>query len=149
MWKRDYRDIVTGAFFLLLGGFAAIYATYTYRLGSFGTMGPGMFPAIVGTIVALLGAGILIPALFEAGPKPEFDLRSALTVLAGVAAFAAFAAPLGLVPATFLLTSLSMLADSRVSIRTAIVLSVTLSVLAYAIFTWGLGIPLPAWHWPF
>lgn len=148
MWKRDYRDIVTGVFFLLCGLSAAIYAAVNYRLGDFSAMGPGMFPALAGLAVALFGIGILVPALFTAGEKPQVDLRSAAAVLAGVGAFAGTAVPFGLVPAAFLLTGISMLADNRASLRSVLVLATILSVLAYAIFSWGLGIQLYAWSWP-
>lgn len=149
MWKHDYRDIVTGAFFLLCGASAAAYAALHYDLGSFRAMGPGMFPTLAAVTVALFGLGILVPALFTAGEKPDFDLRSAVTVLAAVAVFAGTAEPFGLVPATFLLTGISMLADGRASIRSVLILSAVLSVLTYAIFSWGLGIQLYVWRWPF
>ena len=149
MWKHDYRDIVTGTFFVLCGASAAAYAALHYDLGSFRAMGPGMFPTLAGTVVAIFGLGILVPALFTAGEKPDFDLRSAVAVLAAVAAFAATAEPFGLVPATFLRTGISVLADGRATIWSVLVLSAILIFLSYAIFYWGLGIQLYAWRWPF
>lgn len=148
MWKHDYRDIVAGGFFVLCGLSAAIYAALHYKLGDFSAMGPGMFPTLAGIMVALFGFGILVPAVFTVGEKPHVDLRSAAAVLAGVAAFAAAAAPFGLVPATFLLTGISMLADDRASLRAVLVLAAILSALAFTIFSWGLGVQLVAWRWP-
>lgn len=149
MWKRDYRDIVAGAFFLLCGSSAAIYSSLSYRMGTFGSMGPGMFPALVGMAVAVFGASIMIPALFREGHLPQVDLRAAVAVLASTAAFATTAASFGLIAATFLLTGISMLASGRINPLAVLVLSSILSVAGYGIFSWGLGIPLQAWRWPF
>ena len=70
-----------------------------------------------------------------------------MAILAGGLAFTYLVEPLGLVPATVALVGFAALAERHVRpLRTAI-LAVALSALAVTVFSWGLGIPVPAFRW--
>ena len=55
MQKRDLKDILAGAVLIALGLPGAAYALATLPLGTLRRMGPGMFPAALGLILALFG----------------------------------------------------------------------------------------------
>lgn len=148
MLARDYRDIVGGAALILFGGFAALHAIFFMRMGTFSQMGPGMFPAGVGCIIALLGAAILLPALFRRGVAADIDLRSGAAVIAGMLAFATMVAPFGIVPAVLALTLIASRADSKLSPLGTLVVAATLSAGAALIFRVGLGVPVAIVAWP-
>jgi hypothetical protein len=143
MQARDYRDIAAGGALCAAGVFAGWHAASSYNLGTIGYMGPGMFPAGVGFILAGLGLMILVPALFRTGAPPQVDWRAAAAVLASIAAFAAVARFFGLIPAAVALTILAVLADGRLGVFRTLLLALGLSLLAYLVFILGLGVPLP------
>lgn len=72
MTGRNDRDLIGGALMFATGAGYAVYAVATYRLGSLSMMGPGLFPAILGTILAGLGVCIAVPAFFRHGAPPRF-----------------------------------------------------------------------------
>jgi hypothetical protein len=148
MWKRDYRDIAAGGFFLACGLAASIYAMTHYAMGTFRSIGPGMFPACVGLVTAAFGLAILIPALGRAGVRPSAEPAVALPILGSVAAFCIVVPLFGLVPATFALTLVAGLAETRFRLLAPLVLAAVLSVLTWAVFVAGLGVPLRAFRWP-
>jgi hypothetical protein len=148
MWKRDYRDIAAGGFFLVVGGAAALYAMTHYAMGSLRNIGPGMFPTGAGIVVAVLGLAILAPALSRAGQRPVVEFDVAAAVLASVAAFAVALPLFGLVPATLVLVVVSRLADRRARPGGTLALAAGLSALAWGVFVLALGVPLTAFRWP-
>ena len=155
MSGRDTRDILTGLVFLALGLAAAAYAAATLRLGTFRAMGPGMFPLLIGLVMAGLGAAIAAPAARRAAPeRPALwgELRAAVAVLASIAIFAATMRQFGLVPASLLLVLISMLAmpgGGAKRFLQGLVLALVISALAWLVFVLGLGVALQPFSWPF
>ncbi len=149
MYRRDYRDILGGGLLALLGIFVVLHSSANYRLGTFGQMGPGMFPVSLGVLLAFVGLVILIPALFRPGGLPVPEWRPAFFVLAAVASFAFVTAYLGLAPAIFVLTILSVLADNKLGPLGTVILAIILCIIAIVIFRMGLGIQIPIYRWPF
>jgi putative tricarboxylic transport membrane protein len=149
MLRRDYRDLIGGSVMIVIGLWAAVQAWLDYPLGSVGHMGPGMFPAGVGVLLALTGLLVFVPALFRAGPalaKP--DLRAFFFVLLALVLFALTVDTFGLIPATAVLTVASVFADNKVGIVGTIVLTAVLATIAILVFSVGLGIPLEPFKWP-
>jgi hypothetical protein len=149
MHSRDYRDIIGGALLIILGLWAGFHAMSTFDLGTPSRMGPGMFPASLGFLLAGLGALIALPALFRGGPRITVDWRPMIFIMLGVWAFAIIVVPFGMVPAIVVLTIAAVLADTKIGIIGTAILAVALSVLAYLIFRVGLGIVLEPFRWPF
>jgi hypothetical protein len=148
MQARDYRDVVTGAVLMALGGAAAVYAATHYKLGTLNYMGPGLFPTAVGLLLAVFGAFILVPGLRRAGVVPQVEVRQALAVLASIAAFALLATSFGLFPAAMGLTLVASLGDDKVQPAGAAILGAILGVCSYGLFVVGLRLPLAAFSWP-
>jgi len=62
--------------------FAAGYSMIQLDLGTFGRMGPGMFPMLVGICMFLLGVAVAVPALRRApDERMQVDLEAAIFVL--------------------------------------------------------------------
>ncbi|MEQ9362058.1 MAG: tripartite tricarboxylate transporter TctB family protein, partial [Rhodospirillales bacterium] len=63
MYRIDYVDIAGGVLLILFGA-AVTYTSVThYPMGTPSRMGPGMFPAGLGVVLALLGLVMALQAL--------------------------------------------------------------------------------------
>jgi hypothetical protein len=149
MYARDYRDLVGGGLLIALGLWAGFHAMSNFDVGTVSRMGPGMFPASLGFLLAGLGALIALPALFRSGTTITVDWRPMIFIMIGVLAFALIVTRFGMVPAIVVLTIASVLADSKIGVIGTIILSIALSLIAYLIFRVGLGIVLEPFRWPF
>jgi len=117
------------------------------NVGTLRRIGPGFFPILLGTAIALLGAA----TLFER-PEPRrdegFALRPLLCVSLAILAFALLVRSAGLVPATLALVALVSLGQSRVAPGAALLTGLGLCLLGYLVFIQGLGLPLRPLVWP-
>ncbi len=106
-------------------------------------MGPGMFPAALGVLLALIGVLVALPAFFRAGPAiPMPDFRAFFFVALALTMFAMTIRWLGLIPAIVLVTMTSVLADNKLGIIGSAILAIGLSIAGWLIFSVALGIPL-------
>lgn len=149
MLSRDYRDVAGGLLLVALGLWVAWYARAYYEMGTLRRMGPGMFPAAMGLILAGFGLGIAIPALFRKGERVYPEFATAFFVTLGVAAFALLIKPFGLIPAILGVVILSSLAELKIRPLSLAVLCVSLCLIAWLTFRVALGLPLPMARWPF
>jgi hypothetical protein len=153
------KQIVKGA---ALFAFGVLYAGYAYMqlpVGRLSNMGAGMFPLIIGSVVALFGLGFAVPALIAittgaAGGDPsdrweKFDWRGALAVSVSIAAFAAVVGRFGLIPATLAMTAIAAFGNRKITPLMVMWLSAGFLVTTYLIFVLGLNLPLDFWNWPF
>jgi putative tricarboxylic transport membrane protein len=149
MLRRDYRDLIGGSLLFVMGLWAAVQAWFDYPLGSVSHMGPGMFPAGVGVLLAFTGVLVFVPALFRAGPAlAQVDYRAFFFVLLSLVLFALTVDTLGLVPATAILTVAAVLADNKLGVVATVVLTAVLAAIALLVFRYGLGIALEPFKWP-
>lgn len=149
MLSRDYRDIF-GGLLLVIGGLAfSAYAGLSYDLGSLRRMGPGMFPAALGLLLAAFGLIVMVPAYFRPGEKPVLRIWTPIFVLSGVAAFALTIRPFGLIPAILAVVGVSSFAELKVRPVSLAILCVVLCLIAWLTFRVGLGLPVAMWRWPF
>jgi hypothetical protein len=150
MYSRDYRDIGCGVLLMLMGGFAACYASTSYELGTVHQMGPGMYPVALGVILVGLGLLLLVPAMLRAGPRLQLtEWRPLLAITAAGVAFGLTIERFGIIAAVLILTLLSALAGDKLRPLPALVLAVCLAVGSLLIFQVGLKIPVHAIAWPF
>ena len=151
-FKKDYY----GGALMVVIGLSAVYAAMSYRIGTLSQMGPGFFPAAVGTLMAV--TGVLI-ALSARGDKPKADdgghahptsfpnLRAGFCILLSVLAFIGLGHYGGLIPATFAITFISALGDRENTIKQALILSALMCVVAFVVFWWALQLQLPLFQW--
>ena len=138
-FRLDRTDLICG--FAVTGiGLYALATGLSLDLGSLRRIGPGVFPTLVGALLALAG---LFIAFFnrEKGDVPitRPNLRGAVMVLAGLAAFAALIRTAGMVPSIFAAVIISSYADPGMRLRDALGVSVFMSVVAVVVFIQGLG----------
>ena len=145
---RDLRDVLTGVLLAGLGLAVAGYALATYRLGTPAAMGPGFFPTMLGGVLAALGAAIGLAAWRRTRPEaaPQPKPRAMLAVTAGILAFALTVRVLGFVPSAFLLVLCVGMADATNHLPRLLLLGAALTLLSWAIFVFGLGMPLSAFN---
>ena len=135
------KDFLAGLLFIALGaGGFAVALSYPY--GSVQQMGPGFFPRSLGVILAGFGVVTMIRGLRSGervhGAWGWFPL--AVLTLAMVA-FGWLMEHVGMVPSVVVLVVASALAGREFRWGEAALLAVAMSLLAVAIFSWGLGLP--------
>lgn len=145
---RSMTDIVAGVATSAVGLFVVIQS-WEYPMGTARDMGPGYFPTIAGIALILLGMGIiLLEGRLQSDEQPEFaEARPILLIMAGIGAFAFMVEPFGLAPAAFASVFLAALADRSTSIPYAGVLALIVAVAAVLLFTYALGLTIPAVRW--
>lgn len=149
MFRIDYVDIVGGALLVLLGSAVTYTSVAYYPMGTASRMGPGMFPAGLGVVLALLGLALSVQALRRPGDKPDIRIFSPLFVLGGIAAFAALIQPFGLIPAIVAIIVITSLADLRIRPVSLVISCIGLSLFAPFVFVFCLGLQIPLLRWPF
>lgn len=145
----NQSDFTGGLALTLLGAATTGYAWVELPIGNVRQMGPGFFPTVIGVLLILIGILIALGSLKGAEKLPPFELRSALAVIAGLSGFALTIDRFGLIPSIFVLTLLSSFASRKLRLRTVVVISLVLCLLAWAIFMQGFNMPIRLWRWPF
>ena len=143
------RDLVAGCLLIVLGGGVAAEAS-RYTVGTLARMGPGYFPLILGSVLALTGALIVVnrgAGTDEQERSPPYDLRASICVVGTVLAFALLAAHAGFAPATFACVFIAALGDRSASLRNSVLLAAATTVAGMLLFAYALGIPIPIWRW--
>lgn len=147
--KSNLHNLIGAGLIATLGIAVVIHTSTSLRLGTFANMGPGMFPLMIGIILAGLGALNFISAMFTSEETGAIEWKNLAIVVLSILVFAVSIRSLGLIPATILLIVAARLADSRRSLAFSIGFPVVPALLAYGIFVLGLGLPIPVMRWPF
>jgi hypothetical protein len=152
---REPEDFISGFLFVALG-LGALWVALGYPMGTATRMGPGYMPAVLGGLLAFLGAAITLKSL-SLGPardaRPDFNLAQDLVrlvrplffVVVGLLTFAYVLPRYGLVAAVIPLVIISALADHRPRLGAAVPLAVVLAGVTVLIFVRGLGLPIRVW----
>jgi putative tricarboxylic transport membrane protein len=140
---RDKRNFLAGL--LLVGfGLGALLIARTYKMGTAFRMGPGYFPAMLSSLLIVIGLIVACLAFRSGEVKlPKVVWRPLIIVSASVALFGLILKGAGLLLATFVMVVLSRLARPGYSWIETIVLGVALSVLCAGVFYFGLRIQMP------
>ncbi len=149
MLKTHIMKERIGAAVLLILGLLLLGQGISLRLGSLASFGPGIFPAIIGTAIAVVAAVLIVAPTHQKhlSAAPALPWRAMVFVGLGMVGFAVLVRSAGLVPATIVLVMLASFGDRSVRPLAALLLSVVLASLGVAIFIWGLSMPLLAFRW--
>ena len=141
---RNTSDLATGVVFAAIGiGFVMLASDY--RLGTARQMGPGYFPTLLGWLLAAIGAVLVLRgALAGHGGIERIAWRKLAVVTLALVLFGLLLRGAGLVPATLALAIVGLRASERFSWSAALGLGGALALFCWAVFTRGLGLPLPA-----
>ena len=142
MKVRLTADLLTGCFFLALGGFVIIYGS-RYQIGSAVRMGPGYFPLLASSGLVLLGVVLMVRSFVRVGETiGSLRLRPLFLVLLATLAFGLLIERAGFWPASMALVFASRFADRGFRFGEVAVLALFLTALITAIFRYGLGLPM-------
>ena len=150
MLNKDLQDIIGGLAMLAIGAFAALYAYQNLEFGTLSRMGPGFFPLVLGSVLAVLGLLIALPAFFRPGAGPlEIDFKALFFVTLALLSFAFLLRPLGILITSVLMVLVSTLPLPRAtaSWKTRILTGLGVAVVTWVVFILGLGMNLPTWPW--
>lgn len=135
---------VVGAVVALVFGVAAAVMAYGYGLGSLREPGPGLWPFVVGVVIAALSVALLVVG--RGLTDSEAFTRSSLQVLIGAATFVvlAFLMPvIGFEVPTLALSIVWLRFLGGETWRNTLVIGVLTTAVFYLLFLYGLQIPLP------
>jgi len=142
MRVRLTTDLLTGLLFLALGGFVLVYGA-RYPIGSAVRMGPGYFPRLISSGLALLGLVLVVRSLLRGGETiGGIALRPLVLVLIGTFAFGLLIERAGFWVASIALVFASRLVERDLRLAEVGGLALVLTALITVIFRYGLGLPI-------
>ncbi len=139
---RSPKDVLAGLLFIALAGLFAWQANLL-PMGSSVRMGPGYFPMILSGLMGVLGLIVLINGFrFSAEGATGIAWRGLILLTLAALFFGAFLRPLGFLPALAGTVFLSALGSQKFHIVTALAITGVMVVFSWAVFIWGLGLPI-------
>jgi hypothetical protein len=141
---RGPRDFWAGAIYLALA-IAVILIGQNYPQGTSARMGPGYFPSVLGSVLAVLGLVSVGRAFLRPGePISGFAWRPLTLVLGAIALFGLLLPRAGLLIALACLIVVGALASRSLRLdATSIAALVGLVAFCAIVFVKGLGVPMP------
>jgi hypothetical protein len=145
---RNNQDFLAGLMFCVIGLVAVGIAGKNYPVGTSLNMGPGYFPRAVGGLMTLLGLVTMVRG-WMTGDRVEgvWGLRPLALITLGIVAFGFAMDRFGMGPALFALFFLSTLGGHEFKLKEVALLFVVMTVICWAIFIYGLGLPYPLFTW--
>jgi hypothetical protein len=139
------RDVLAGLLFAG-AGLGCVILSRNYAFGAGTRMGPGMFPTLVGAMLAVLGIIIAVHGLRKDAGRPDrFHLRPFCLVLIALAVFTLAVEPLGLFATVVLSVLVAGLADRELSWFATATTAVVLAIGSSIVFVTLLGLQLEIW----
>jgi len=140
---RDERNFLSGLV-LVAFGLGTLLIARNYKMGTAFRMGSGYFPAMLASMLIVIGMIVACLAFRSGEVKlPKVAWRPLFMVSAAVALFGLIINGAGLLLATFAMVVVSRLARPGYPWIETVVLSVVLSVLCGVLFYYGLRIQMP------
>ncbi|WP_349631853.1 tripartite tricarboxylate transporter TctB family protein [Bradyrhizobium iriomotense] len=149
------RDFYAGMAITLLGCAVALDSSINYNLGTLARMGPGMFPLMLGIVLAVVG-GLIIGTAVTSPLDPEDCFLPKdkhwwawSCILGGPILFVIFGERFGFLPATFACVFVSACGDRAATLKGSLILALGVSVVGSFLFVGLLQSPLPLLRWSF
>jgi hypothetical protein len=132
--------------FLIALGLGAYALTLELPAGSAGAMGPGYVPRALALITAFYGAVLGVRALLASREAfPVIVWHPLLLIAAAVASYALLLPRLGLAITGIAVVLVAAIAAPDMRWREAVLLAIGATVFSVALFSYGLGLPIPVW----
>ena len=139
---RNPKDVLAGLLFIALAGLFG-WQAQLLPMGSSVRMGPGYFPMVLSGLMGFLGLMILISGLRNNGSGPTgIAWRGLILLTLASLVFGFFMRPLGFMPTLALTVFICTLASKKFHIVTALAITGVMVVFSWAVFIWGLGLPI-------
>lgn len=138
------KNLLAGMVFIGLALFFGLTAYFDLRIGTARRMGPGFVPLLLAGGLGLVGIGILIEGLRDAGePIADIPWRGFALITAAIILFGMTARPLGVLMPLTATIFMACFASRRTTVVGATITTVILVALTLGIFKYALGRPMP------
>ena len=153
---KSQKDFFSGLLYTLVG-VAFAYGATSYNIGTGARMGPGYFPLLLGTILAIIGGIILFKALVVETPTGDrvgsWAWKPLSFIIAGNLLFGILLGGLpsikfpamGLIVAIYGTTLVVSMAGDKFKLKEVLILATILSVMSYLAFIVLLKLQFPVW----
>ena len=153
---KSQKDFFSGLLYTLVG-VAFAYGATSYNIGTGARMGPGYFPLLLGSILAIIGAIILFKSLVVETPNGDevgsWAWKPLFFIIAGNLLFGILLGGLpsiklpamGLIVAIYGTTLIVSMAGDEFKLKEVLILGTILSVMSYLAFIMLLKLQFPVW----
>lgn len=142
---RGAVDFWSGLLLVAIAG-AALYYIASLEIGTALEMGPGYFPLMIASVLAVMGAALMVRGLAVDGPEvPPMNLRATVLVLASFLAFALLLDRFGLVAAILAQSLIAGFASRESVLWQSLLFGAAMAAASVVLFVWLLGIPVEVW----
>jgi len=153
---KSQKDFYSGLMYTIVGA-AFAYGATSYTIGTGARMGPGYFPLLLGSILAIIGAIILFKALVVETPTGDpvgaWAWKPLSFIISGNLLFGVLLGGLpsiklpamGLIVAIYGTTLVVSLAGDKFKLKEVLILATILSVMSYLAFIMLLKLQFPVW----
>ena len=142
---RGGVDFWSGVLLVAIAG-AALWYISSLEIGSALEMGPGYFPLLIASVLAFMGAVLLVKGLAVEGPAvPPLNLRATALILGSFLAFALLLGRFGLIAAILAQTLIASFASRESVLWQSLLFGAAMAAGSVALFVWLLGIPVDVW----
>ena len=139
---RDPKNFLSGLLFIVISAILT-YDALSLPLGTASRMGPGYFPLVLALILGGLGLIVTASSLRVEGERlSRFEIRGFVLVVLAIVAFGFAVDRFGFIPSVLFSVGICILASDRFRPTTAAALIAFLVFICWAIFVWGLGMPV-------
>lgn len=140
---KNYKDFWSGLMFMVFG-LAVIAIARDYRFGNSIRMGPGYFPMVLASLLAVIGLIVTVRACFDrkrvsVGPLAWKPL---LIILTATALYGLLVNAAGFIAVTFACVLMTARASRRGRWIPQLLLAAGTTLCCVLIFIYGLGVPL-------
>ncbi len=153
---KSQKDFYSGLLYTVVGA-AFAYGATSYNIGTGARMGPGYFPLLLGSILAIIGGIIIFKSLVVETPTGDrvgsWPWKPLSFIIAGNLLFGVLLGGLpsiklpamGLIVAIYGTTLVVSMAGDKFKLKEVLILATVLSVLSYLAFIVLLKLQFPVW----
>lgn len=140
---RAGQDFLAGI--ILIGICAFVFwAVSNLNMGTFESMGPAMFPRVLGLLLGLSGVILIVKSfLTDGAPIERATLRGPVLVISGIITFALTIWTMGLAIAGMLALIISGFATEEARPREVVVFAAVITLACIILFRYLLGMAVP------
>lgn len=143
----DNKDFLAGLLMVTIGGLA-FWMALDYPFGSALRMGPGYFPRVLAGIFIAFGIYVGLRGLRAAEMvKGVWGWKALAFITASFVAFGWLMDRIGFVPSLVVLFFLATPAGHEFKLKEVIILTAVMTLFAYLVFIYGLGLPYRLFWW--
>jgi hypothetical protein len=143
----DNKDFLAGLLMIGIGG-VAFYMALDYPFGSALRMGPGYFPRVLAGIIIAFGIFVGLRGLrFPEKVEGIWGWKALTLISLAFIVYGWLMDRIGMIPSLVVLFFVSALAGHEFKLKEVIILTALMTLFAWAVFIYGLGLPYRLFWW--